>query len=511
MIINKKVNKYKKINLIKIIFPIFLTVFLILAISNNIKNTEKKKQIDIIKKYDSIDDFTTLEEVAIYFDCKYIKHENSKTEGYAVDVYMKIKNKPFTNNASNKSYYESLFVYCAKVVNYENFIVIDKSNELVIAISCDKENKNIKSYNINGDINYFQTQESIIAKNQYIEIKEINYLVNSNELQQLISKNWVADDSLFGTKDSLFRNYNIFFDEGISVRKINGKIFNIVFNSNYKNEIVNGLKTTSSKKEIIEKLGNPQFEQNEINGYKTENTYIFFHNNEISVYKNDNNFETIEFSNLVSNYIQDKDLVKFTSNLKNIWNDYDLYEYDSNYLILQYSLKGVQICLNYKNNSGINIYTNFKGNIVPDLKIENTLNNEKQLPKEVYFKNENLVFLAEKQRIINQKEIKYDLTNVVKNSSRDFIIDIKELENSVYAISFISSSINNPSRELKEYITSGIWKDDENFIYSVKQKGIYKYNVKTNSYSTIIVGKQDFKINRIINNTLEFDDSNIEI
>ncbi|HOZ55141.1 MAG TPA: hypothetical protein PK993_03790 [Clostridia bacterium] len=511
MIINKKVKKYKKINLIKIIFPIFLTIFLILAISNNIKNTEKKKQIETIKKYDSIDDFTTLEEVAIYFDCKYVKHESSKTEGYTVDVYMKIKNKPFSNNVSNKSYYESLFVYCAKVVNYENFIIIDKSNELVIALSCDKENKNIKSFSINGDINYFQTQESIIAKNQYIEIQEINYLVNSNELQQLINKNWIVEDSLFGTKDSIYRNYNIFFDEGISVRKINGKIFNIVFNSNYKNEVVNGLKTTSSKKEIIDKLGNPQFEQNEIIGYKTENTYIFFNNNEISVYKSDNKFETIEFSDLVSNYIQDKDLVKFTSNLKNIWSDYDLYEYNSNYLILQYSLKGIQICLNYKGNSGINVYTNFKGNIVPNLEIENTLNNENQLPKEVYFKNENLVFLAEKQRIVNQKEIKYDLGNVIKNSSNDFIIDIKELENSVYAISFVSSNLNKPNRELKEYINYGIWKDDENFIYSVKQKGIYNYNVKNNLYSTLITGKQEFNIKKITDNTLEFDNTKIEI
>ena len=62
-----------------------------------------------------------------------------------------------------------------------------------------------------------------------------------------------------------------------------------MFNSKYEKEVINGLKTTSTKQEIIEKLGTPQIEQNEIIGYKTPQCYIFFSNNEISIYRKEEN------------------------------------------------------------------------------------------------------------------------------------------------------------------------------------------------------------------------------
>lgn len=511
MIINKKSKKKNTKKIIKIIIPILVVILVIIAITTNVKNTEKKKEIEKIKNYTSIEDFKTIEEVAIYMDCEYIEQQDSKTEGYATDIYMKLKLKPFTENKSNKQYYEELFAYCAKVLQYQNFIIIDKSNELVISIICDKDNKVITSYYINGDDKYFQTEESKIAKQQYVDIKEIKYTINSNELKQIIEHNWNVNDSTLGSKESVFRNYNIYFDEGISVRKINGKIFNIVFNQNYKQEIINGITTSSNKQEIIEKLGSPQFEQNEIIGYKTENAYIFFYKNEVSVYKNEKNTNTLEFAKLVENYETEKDLIKFTTELKNVWPDYDLYTYDNNYVVLQYSLKGISIRYNYKNDNGIYMYTNFKGNITSTITYDQIINGQSELPNEVYIKNENLVFTAEKERIANQQEIKYDLASVIQNYSKQFIIDINTMQNSVYEISFISKDKTAPNRELREYINFGVWLDDENFIYSIAQKGIYKYNVKTNTYTTLTEGKQDFKINKLQNRKLEYDNTTLEI
>lgn len=512
MIINKKSKKINKKNIIKIVIPILVIILVIIAISNNVKNTEKQKEIEKIKSYTSIDDFKTIEEVAIYMDCEYIKEEPSKTEGYTTDIYLEIKLKPFTNSTSNKEYYEKLFAYCAKVVQYKNFIIIDKTNELVIAVNCNTDNKVITNYNINGNDKYFQTEESRIAKENYIEIKEIAYTINSTELKQIIQQNWNVSDSIFGTKDSVFQNYNIYFDEGISVRKINKTIFNIVFDSKYKQEIINGITTSSTKQEIIEKLGAPQFEQNEIIGYKTENTYIFFYKNEVSVYKNEKNTNTLEFAKLVEQYQSDKDLIKFTTNLKNVWTDYDLYNYDSNYVVLQYSLKGISIRYNYKKDNGIYMYSNFTGNITPNTTHQQIINGQSKLPNEVYIKNENLVLTAEKERISNKNTITYDLANVIQNHSKEFIIDIITMKNSTYEISFISKLNQNPNRELREYINYGIWLDDENFIYSVKQKGIYKYNVKTNTYTTLITGdKDEFKILKLQNGILEYDETTLKI
>lgn len=511
MIINKKSKKRNTKLIIKIIIPILIIILVIVAICSNVKNTEKKKEIERIKNYTSIEDFTTIEEVAIYLDCDYIKQEQSKTEGYSTDIYLKLKLKPFTNSTNNKEYYETLFAYCAKVLQYQNFIIIDKSKELVIAIECNKDNKVITNYNINGDNKYFQTEESKIAKQNHTEIKEITHTINSTELKQVINQNWNVNDSIFGVKDSVFRNYNIYFDEGISTRKINGTIFNIVFKQNYKQPIINEITTSSTKQEIIESLGTPQFEQNDLIGYKTEDTYIFFYKNEISVYKNEKNTNTLEFAKLVEQYQSDKDLIKFTTNLKNVWTDYDLYNYDSDYVVLQYSLKGISIRYNYKTDNGIYMYTNFSGNITPNTTYQQIINGQSELPNEVYIKNENLVFTAEKERIAKQNAITYDLANVIKNYSKEFTIDIITMQNSTYQISFISKTKQNPNRELREYINYGIWLDDENFIYSVSKKGIYKYNVKTNTYTTIETGKQNFEIKKLQNGILEYDDTTLNV
>src|SRR5574344_384348 len=492
MIINKKEKKNNLKLVIRIVVPILAIILFILLICNNIKNTETRKQIDKVKGYTSIEQFTTIEEVAIYMDCEYIKQESSKTDGYTTDIYLNIKLNTFTNDESNKEYYERLFAYCAKVLQYQNFVIIDKAKGLVIGVVCNKDDKLITNYNINGNTRYFQTEESRIAKEQYVDIKEIEYEFNSIELKQVIKQNWNVD-------------------EGISVRKINGSIFNIVFNKNYKNEIINGVTTLSDKNQIIEKLGTPQFEQNQIIGYKTKNAYIFFSNNEVSVYKNEKNTNTLEFAKLVEQFEDDKDLIKFTTNLKNVWTDYDLYTYNSNSVVLQYSLKGISIRYNYKSDNGIYMYSNFNGNITSQVTYEQIINSQSELPNEVYIKNENLVFSAEKERIASQKEIKYDISNVIKSQSNQYSIDILTMPNLVYQISFISKDGNRPNRELKEYVNYGIWIDDDNFVYSVTQKGIYKFNVLTNTYSTITVGKENFEIKKFQNGILEYDDKTMSL
>lgn len=511
MIINKKTHKinYKKI--IKIIVPIALIIIVIVMISNNIKRVQENEKIAKIKQYTSIDDFKTLEEVAIYMDCKYIKQEKSKTDGYEVDLYLELKVAPFTQNISNQSYYEQLFAYCAKVLGYNNFAIIDTNKDLVALIKCNKDNMTISNYYINGNEQYFQTEQSKIAKEQYIEIKEFEFIPTSTQLKELIKQNWNANNSLFGTKDGDFKNYSIYFDEGISVRKIDGTVFNIVFNEKYSQEVLKGVTTQSTKEQVITTLGKPHFENNELIGYKTNDFYIFFYKNEISIYRKEISDTNLEFAKIVEKYSNNNNIIQLTTELKNTWKDYNLYKYDTNYVVLQYALRGVSIMYNYNNNNGIFIYNNFKGNVDLTTTYQEILNNEKEIPNKIYLENKNLVFEAEKNRILNQNTINYDVSNIIKNYSQDYILDITTIQDSTYNIKFISKDKQNINRELKEYINSGIWLDNENFIYSVNEKGIYKFNVKNNTYTTIKTGKEIFKINKLENGILHYNDTSIDL
>lgn len=511
MIISKKAKKLNVKKILKIIIPVVLVIVLILILKNNVTRVRQKQEKIRIKSYTSIEQFKTIEEVAIYMDCEYEKQENSKTEGYAVDIYLKIKVPPFTDGTSNKQHYEQIFLYCAKVLQYENFVIIDNENNLVIAVICNKTDKVINSYAINGDNNYFQTVNSQIAMENFIDIKEFEYTINSPELTQTINNNWDVKDSVFGTKDGVFRLYNIFFDEGIEVRKINGKIFNIVFTSKYENEVINNLKTNATKQEIIEKLGTPPIEKNDIIGYKTQQCYIFFANNEISIYRNELNYNTLEFANLIQKYNTDKDLIYFIENLKRLWPDYDIYKYDENYVKIQYSLKGICIKYNYDSENGVFIYNNYDGYLSEQVTYEEVKNKQKEIPEQIYIKNENSLMLAEKQRIYDKNKIRYDITNLIKGKSDNFIIDLVSIKEGTYDISFIARNSENINRNLKEYINYGIWLDDDNFIYSVSYKGIYKYNLTNNTYTTLIKGNKEFKITNLQNNILEYDDKRLEL
>lgn len=76
----------------------------------------------------------------------------------------------------------------------------------------------------------------------------------------------------------------------------------------------------------------------------------------------------------------------------------------------------------------------------------------------------------------------------------------------IYSVRFISIGEKYPNSELREYISSGIWADDYNFVYSVRGRGIFIYNAKDRTYKTVITGNKDFKIKRITSTGLYYDE-----
>lgn len=514
----KDKNNKKVIVIISIILVI-LIILLIVTFSLIKSQNEKQKLIDQVKEYTSINDFKSLEEVATYLECDFKKQESSKDENYDIDIYMQIKLLPYTNNQSNKGFYDKLILYSANVLKYQNFRIIDLKNKITIEVFCDKENQKVKNMAINGETNYFAKHDSLLEINNIDNLDVTNIDIQSDIIKKLINNNWQITTSDIGTKESSFEKYDIYFDEGIEIKEVANKVFNIIFTEKYKGNIVNNIGTTSSKEEIIKALGEPTYtdEQTKCIGYKGKDIYVFYNSRkEISVYRVENEFNSSEFAKFVDKYIDNKDETELIQNVKEKYKDYDKYENNSNGIVLQYSLKGITIRFKRGLARGIQIYNNYTGTIYKDINLEKIKENT-ELPDNIYIKNENLVAKCEIDRISNVNNMIFS-ANVEQSNNKEIAQSNKfytiksQIEGEGYKIKFISSDGNYPNTELRENIEYYIWKDDYNFIYSIKNKGIYLYNLAYRKYIKLVEGTdEEFKIKEYKDNVLIYDEKSIKL
>lgn len=194
--------------------------------------------------------------------------------------------------------------------------------------------------------------------------------------------------------------------------------------------------------------------------------------------------------------------------LTDIWTDYDSYNYDSSYIDIYYTLKGVRISFSSHNKEGIQIYENYKG----DLK------KERATSEDVYYKlDQNLIIQAEQRRklqtgIYNDDYLKE--TNPLHYSEK-FVIQINGEGTDKTSIRIESKDGKYPKNELEDSIKiyKYIWADDIHLIYSIYGKGIYIYNAQTRQTENLLTGEENFEITNYNKNTqiLEYDNKKAKI
>lgn len=514
MIINKKKN-YKKIIIISsIILLLFLITITIIKHNEKVKRAKQlEEETARVKSYTALTEFKSIEEVALYLDCKFIKKEDSKRENINYDIYMTLPVKFDGDSINNKSFAEKLIQYSAYALGYKNFVIIDEEHSTSILVMCNEEQQLVSTYYINNIENYFDIIQNKENAKNYKPIENIeNMNISSEILNQLIQNKWNPDKVDFGSKESIYRNYDIYFDEGIQVRKVYGKVFNIVFTDKYQNTIVNNLKTTSTIDEIKESLGKPQFENGNLIGYKDENIYIFFCDNQVSVYRVEQ-FDTKDIAELLSNKSSNSENEReFVDSIRGVWKDYDIYEFDENNVKLQYTLKGLCIKYDSTTQKGVIVYNNFKGKLYGDKTLEE-LTKEDNIPSFIFVQDKDLVYEEEQNRINTLDNATSSNNNssygIINNVSKEFKIYKKAVNNTgdAYLIRFISIENKYPNSELREYISCGIWADNYNFIYAITGRGIFVYNAKDRTYKTIKTGNETYRIQRYSNNTLFYDNN----
>lgn len=428
---------------------------------------------------------------------------------------MDLKEDVIANKKDSKNFYENLIQYTAKVLEYKSFTIKDEKHNTSILVKCKTQEKIVETYAIDNIFNYFDKAENEKNLSNFQRIEPINIEVTSEILNKIIANKWQIAGLDLGTSESTYRNYNIYFDEGYEVRFVSGKIFNMIFTEKYTENVISNLKVGSSEKDIVRTLGNPQFKAGDLLGYKGKNLYLFFYKNQISVYrieeyKTDNIVETIE------KFSKDNNSKELMDQMRILWNDYDIFENDVNYDRLQYTLKGMSIKFDSTTKKGIILYNNYEGNIYGNISIQELIETKQSVPENIYIENEDLVFVTEKSRVN-----KLDDTTSNKNYSSSIIVNtsnkfkthtsqVKTGNSTYYKTRFISINNENPNSELRELMTSGIWYNDDILIFSVSNRGIYTYNAQTRTYSTITTGKEIYKIKKIKDNILFYDENAIE-
>ncbi len=488
-------------------FLIF-AVLILMALLNDIQsNRSQKANLELTEGFHSI------KEVLKYYGCRLIKTKDSKEEGFVTDIYTDFKYDLYENEKSNEEFYQNLIKDMAKFLNYSNFRLLDESKDIEIRVMGNKDK--IKKILINGMEDYFIYMDSQMSLRDYKEIPLTEFSVEAPELVSCLENQWSTKVD-FGTRETIFQDYYIYFDEGIEVRKVSGKIYNVVFTKNYVKSIINGFTVSENHDIIIRELGKPTFQNEEKNiiGYKGKEMYVFFEEDQISVYRNIEEQGFDEFFALVDEFLAEKTtLLEFMNELTYLWPDYEEYTYDAETVFLSYPNKGIDIKMNYENTNGIVLYNNIgvsqervnpyleHTEFMAILQLDNVYNAEvRRVSQQLQF--------SEKCQEYKQKYEAEDTKNRGKNY--DYYMKMSGNDN-ILCTYFISQNPAYPNCELSENIESYIWMNEDCFIYSVANKGIYYYDLKNQKKGVIITGKEEFEIKSCENQILKYNDSEIEL
>lgn len=227
--------------------------------------------------------------------------------------------------------------------------------------------------------------------------------------------------------------------------------------------------------------------------------------------------DTNEFIELIEKYNEDNDVMELGNNLTYLWNDYDEYNYDTDYVELKYSLKGIKMQFNVGGKNGFILYSNYTGNVNEEKNI-NEIDSRNELLKNMHIEDADLVFETECERMMNEyfKYIKegYFPEEQMIELNRPFQMNSIENKEGTYSkVKFISINKEYADSELDENLTINeyLWANDYTFIYSIKNKGIYAYDCIERKNKSLITGNDEFKLVNIENGLINYDDKQIEL
>ena len=198
-----------------------------------------------------------------------------------------------------------------------------------------------------------------------------------------------------------------------------------------------------------------------------------------------------------------------------LWPDYSEYEYNSTSVFISYPLKGIEIAINNGDINGILVYNNNKSTLS---KIRRYLENTNFVGRLQI----DSVFEAEKRRVDKEKNLikncddyidglDEETKKIIGESMNYKIFAKKDLNGYIYEMNFISKYGEHPNRQLADSMNYYLWLNNDYFLYSKVNKGIFFYNVNTGRVQRVLTGTGEFKLNSFENGILNYDDEVIQL
>lgn len=497
----------KKKNIIIIISVIIVVVTLIVVTVVINKN----KSVNGYNKNSSI------KQILEYYKCQYFKTTISSENSYSKDIYLSFASDPINIYGNTRQQeYEQVISAVAIKMNSKNYRMIDEARNLIVRVTFN--DKGNIGYTINNQVNYFsqKVQEYSIQNTKSVENVDIR--VKSNEIQSLINNDWSRKKALLGTVDSTCDDYDYYFDEGYKVRVINTKVYNIIFTKQYNSEVFDKITTKMNNNDIKNILGNPTYEESGVIGYKNNNFYTFFYEGEISVYMPDqfNDQSNEKFEKIVTNYVENKNYNDFINSLTTIYSDYETYTQNNNYVRITYPQRGFEVVFGLKSNNGIYLYDNYKGLVVNNRTYDDLIKNG-NVPEGIIIRsNINFISMNETWRAVADEDGRIpsisgiENTHRITSNSNSFSGTYLSEKNKimVYSIdkNWFDSEIDNINNLTEIYNLS-----ENEFIYGIKNDGIYYYNAKTKDKVKIVNNEGNNEILKVENDTVYYDETSIKV
>ncbi len=490
----------------KVIIIILVILVIALIVIFRIANNSNKSKT-------SVNDFRNVKELSEYYGCKYIETKKSNEDGYKKDVFLEFNILPITaDGVSNKYRYEQIISSISAKMNSKNYRIIDEKNNILINVNFTEDGK--VSYIINNDRSFFEHLTSKYSIENVKEETNVDIDINSRVLSALVNNNWKTTNLNLGSIDSEMDKYDIYFDEGYKIRKINGRVYNIVFTNKYNEAVVNNIHTNSSLEQIREVLGKEDYYTKgnfgEIIGYKNEEISVYFSEGEISIYPNESGRDSDKFAELVTELIEKNNQAEFLSKLTDIWPDYARYSRTENDIVIDYPLKGVKIDFTNGQKGKIIIYQNYKGNITTDLKIEDVKESMSMPATYINLKlDESLLNLHEMYRVSGNFRNRHPYSDEGTIRTDKYIVYLNSNESICL---FYSVDMNNIDSYIGVQGIDNIFEiTDTTFAYSIAKKGIYVYDAISMKTTQLLDGTEDYEIKGVRNYTIYYDDKSIKL
>ena len=231
------------------------------------------------------------------------------------------------------------------------------------------------------DINKEEEKEN---ENPIIEKDEEITIYNSSE--EIISLNasaWRFQETNF---DGEYETDGLkYYYEAFTVERDGNSIPRIIFNENYKTDIVSGITVGMDMDKIEDILGNPVFKNKDYNmiGYKTQKLYLCIYENEIAVYRNEY-FSNVALEEMILKY-HNKEYTgsrnEFSKYIRNTYTDFNFTADEDRNIYLTSLVRGMVIKMGENDNEiSVEYYKEYdNGNILTTNMLDNVVISDKYL------------------------------------------------------------------------------------------------------------------------------------